>query len=118
MDLKSGPLLLLMSIPSGNLMSLLELWYILYVCIVPPAGGRWSSPVLTGSRPAPRSDFTLTLIKTHQAVLFAGYNQTQRFNDIHVIDIEEMVNGIHNTVAQNMLTLCVGLVALSRAKSH
>ena len=85
--------------------SMTSVKFIVCVCVVPPAGSGWSSPVLTGSRPAPRSNFTLTLIRTHQAVLFAGTNQTQDFNDSHVIDLEKMVRGVHNTLAVHLMAV-------------
>ena len=58
---------------------------------VPIAGGGWSSPVLNGTRPSPRSDFTFTLITTNQAIVFAGLNWGQSFNDTVLIDFQSLV---------------------------
>ncbi len=53
--------------------------------------GTWSSPLITGSRPSPRTVFTLTGISPTHAVLFGGYDGTSYFNDTHLIDLTQMV---------------------------
>ena len=57
------------------------------------AAGVWSSPALTGTRPCPRSELTLTAINNHQAIGFSGFNGEQGFlNDCFIIDFLKMVS--------------------------
>ena len=52
----------------------------------------WISPAITGERPPPRADFSLTIIDSRRAVLFGGYNAEQgRMNDVYIIDLLSMV---------------------------
>ncbi len=54
--------------------------------------GTWSSPSITGTRPSPRSNFTLTSISPTHAVLFGGWNDSSRLNDTYLLDFSVMVS--------------------------
>ena len=56
--------------------------------------GIWFSPPISNNdRPRPCCYFTLTSINNHQAVLFAGFDGTQRRKTSHLylFDFQEMV---------------------------
>ena len=54
----------------------------------------WSCPSVSGSYPPPLSHFTLNMIDSHRAVLFAGSLggvQVDNTNDVYILDINTMV---------------------------
>ena len=54
--------------------------------------GKWSSPVVSGRRPPPCSDFTLTMVDDHRAVLFGGIGGRGELKHLYVLDIARMVS--------------------------
>ena len=55
--------------------------------------GLWSSPSVKGSRPPPRSDFSLTMIDEEDAVMFGGYSSHSRNSgDMYVLHLPTMVS--------------------------
>ena len=54
--------------------------------------GTWSSPIVSGTRPPPCSDFSFTMMDDNHAVLFGGYHSGKRkSNDVYIIDLTTMV---------------------------
>ena len=66
--------------------------------------GTWSSPNVSGQRPPPCSDFSLTETDDHHVVLFGGYQPGRgRTSDLYILDLTRMVSQyVHNDM------LCVG----------
>ena len=48
--------------------------------------GEWITPTVTGDRPPPISDFTLTSVTNNTAVLFGGFTTNGFSDDIHIIN--------------------------------
>ena len=48
--------------------------------------GEWITPTVTGDRPPPISDFTLTSVTNNTAVLFGGITTNGFSDDIHIIN--------------------------------
>ena len=55
--------------------------------------GTWSSPVVSGTRPPPCEDFSLTMIDEDHAVLFGGdQSGGAASGDVYILDITTMVS--------------------------
>ena len=48
--------------------------------------GEWITPAVTGDRPPPIEDFTLTSVTNNTAVLFGGTTTNGFSDDIHIIN--------------------------------
>lgn len=56
----------------------------------------WFSPDITGERPPPCADFSLTSIDNRRAVMFGGWNNEQgTMNHMYIIDNLGMVGPLH-----------------------
>ena len=55
-----------------------------YVCL-----GEWITPTVTGDRPPPIDDFTLTSLTNNTAVLFGGYTTNGSSNNVYIIDFNK-----------------------------
>ena len=70
---------------------------LLYTCtlfshyIILFTAGVWSCPATTGEKPPPCANFTFTAIDDRRAVLFGGYNDKGKMNDVYIIDLHSMV---------------------------
>ena len=54
--------------------------------------GTWSSPLMTGSRPPPCSDFSFTTVDNNRAVVFGGFQPGRgHVNDVYILDFKDMV---------------------------
>ncbi|XP_019858952.1 PREDICTED: rab9 effector protein with kelch motifs-like [Amphimedon queenslandica] len=51
--------------------------------------GEWTSPTVTGDRPPPINDFTLTSIINTTAILFGGYDGDRKSNDVYVFEFTD-----------------------------
>ena len=61
----------------------------------------WSSPAVTGTKPPPCSDFSLTLTDPDHAVLFGGHQCGEgrgRTNDTYILDLRNMVSCGYSTL--------------------
>ncbi len=56
--------------------------------------GKWSSPPVTGTRPPPSMDFSLTMVTDHIAVLFGGVGSGQLYSHVYTLDLWEMVSSL------------------------
>ena len=63
----------------------------LYVCI--NVGllflGQWITPTVTGDRPPPINEFTLTSVTNNTALLFGGYTTDGSSNNVYIIDFNK-----------------------------
>jgi hypothetical protein len=58
-----------------------------------PLSGKWSSPAVSGVRPPPCQDFSLTMVDDSTAVLFGGVLPTDQVtNDVYTLDLKRMVS--------------------------
>ena len=59
-----------------------------------PLSGIWCSPPVSGTRPPPCGDFSLTMIAQHLAVLFGGYQSSlyRTSNYVYMLDVRGMVS--------------------------
>ena len=48
--------------------------------------GEWITPAVTGDRPPPMYDFTLTSITNNTAVLFGGLTTNEPSNNVYIIN--------------------------------
>ena len=48
--------------------------------------GKWITPTVTGDRPPPIDDFTLTSVTNNTAVLFGGYTTNGWSNNVYIIN--------------------------------
>ena len=46
--------------------------------------GLWINPTVTGDCPPPCSNFSITTINNNRAVLFGGYQDGARSNDVYI----------------------------------
>ena len=53
-----------------------------------PPGG-WSSPIVTGKPPPPCSAFTLTPVGDKRAAMFGGWNRSQLFSDLLIVELDK-----------------------------
>ena len=55
--------------------------------------GTWSSPAISGTRPPPATNFTLTSIDEYRALIFGGREgkYLQKVSDVYLIDFRLMV---------------------------
>ena len=51
--------------------------------------GEWITPTVTGDRPPPIYDFTLTSVTNNTAVLFGGYTTNDWSNNVYIIDFNK-----------------------------
>ncbi|XP_019862734.1 PREDICTED: kelch domain-containing protein 1-like [Amphimedon queenslandica] len=51
--------------------------------------GEWTSPTVTGDRPPPIYNFTLTSITNTTAILFGGYDGHRMSNDVYVFEFTD-----------------------------
>ena len=52
--------------------------------------GEWISPTVTGDRPPPIDEFTLTSVTNNTAVLFGGYTRTSICgNNLYIINFRK-----------------------------
>ena len=52
--------------------------------------GEWISPTVTGDRPPPIDDFTLTSVTNNTAVLFGGTTSTSGYNNnLYIINFRK-----------------------------
>ena len=68
--------------------------------VFPPStlSGTWSSPKVSGTRPPPCSDFSLTMMDDHQVVLFGGLQSGRRMSsDVYMLDLLRMVSCVELT---------------------
>ena len=62
-------------------------------CFPSTLTGTWSSPKVRGTRPPPCSDFSLTMIDDHCAVLFGGLQPPgpRAIKEVYILDLTGMV---------------------------
>ena len=48
--------------------------------------GKWISPTVTGDRPPPIYEFTLTSVTNNTAVLFGGFTTNGVSNNVYIIN--------------------------------
>ena len=62
-------------------------------CFPSTLTGTWSSPTLRGTRPPPCSNFSLTMIDDHRAVLFGGQQPPgpTSTEEVYILDLTGMV---------------------------
>ena len=53
--------------------------------------GCWSPVCVTGFKPSPREDHTLTAVDEKRAILFGGYDGQKKLNDVWLFDGEMKV---------------------------
>ena len=51
--------------------------------------GEWTSPTVTGDRPPPISDFTLTSITNTTSLLFGGHIGDRYSNDVYTFEFTD-----------------------------
>ena len=67
--------------------------FVVYLIPPSPLSGTWSSPTVSGTRPPPCANFSLTMVDDHNAVLFGGNGQENVvYNDVYTLDLERMVS--------------------------
>ena len=49
--------------------------------------GRWSSLKVTGQAPPPCSDFTLTTVGEKRAAMYGGYDDSNKFNHLFIVEL-------------------------------
>ncbi len=61
---------------------------------MPPISGIWSSPTVTGTKPPPCTNFSLTRVDDYHAVLFGGSGGPTHgsMNSVYILDFTKMVN--------------------------
>ena len=47
---------------------------------------------MTGTRPPPCHDFSFTMVDESHAVLFGGFSDSGRTNDVYMLDLSRMVS--------------------------
>ena len=62
--------------------------YYIYIYIIIILG-QWISPTVTGDRPPPIYDFTLTSINNSSAILFGGDSANGRSNNVYVLNFTD-----------------------------
>ena len=60
--------------------------------------GEWSSLKVTGQAPPPCCDFTLTTVGEKRAAMFGGWNGSNRFNHLFIVELER-----HTVVSVHIL---------------
>ena len=70
-----------------------------HIHVFPPftLSGTWSSPTITGTRPPPCFDFSFTMVDESHAVLFGGFSDSGRTNDVYMLDLSRMVSCVELT---------------------
>uniref|UniRef100_A0A1X7SHM9 Uncharacterized protein n=1 Tax=Amphimedon queenslandica TaxID=400682 RepID=A0A1X7SHM9_AMPQE len=51
--------------------------------------GQWISPTVTGDRPPPIDEFTLTSINNSSAILFGGYTDNGLSNNVYILNFTD-----------------------------
>ena len=51
--------------------------------------GEWIAPTVTGDRPPPIYDFTLTSVTNNTAVLFGGFTTNEISNNVYIINFSK-----------------------------
>ena len=74
------------------------LLYDIHVFSPSTLSGTWSSPKVSGTRPPPCSDFSLTMMDDHHVVLFGGMqSRGRRSSDVYILDLMRMVSCVELT---------------------
>ena len=76
-------------------------------CFPSTLTGTWSSPTLRGTRPPPCTDFSLTMIDDHRAVLFGGIQALgpRLTKEVYILDLTGMVCVLFDKVLPPIVTL-------------
>ena len=57
----------------------------------PVSVGTWSCPPTTGDKPPPCAWFTFTKVDDSRVVMFGGFTDHSRINDVYILDVKRWV---------------------------